>query len=112
LLAADGLVAGLILCSNQRDTPLGIELNYGLVADNAAQLVTIARQENVFFVQASDEQEIRFALRSVDDWRLQPLCLKDLKQQNIFGLYCSSIKSCRKIIFSILSFIIFRKWPY
>ena len=63
LLAADGLVAGLILCSNQRDTPLGIELNYGLVADNAAQLVTIARQENVFFVQASDEQEIRFALR-------------------------------------------------
>ena len=98
MLAADGLVAGLILCSNQRDTPLGIELNYGLVADNAAQLVTIARQENVFFVQASDQQEIRFALRSVGDWRLQPLSLKGLKQQNIFGLYCSSIKSCRKII--------------
>jgi len=69
LLAADSLVAGFILCSNQHDTPLGIELNYWLVTDNAAQLVTIARQENVFIVQASDEQEIRFALRSVDDWR-------------------------------------------
>ncbi|MEH6445080.1 MAG: DNA polymerase II [Oceanospirillaceae bacterium] len=100
------LTSGFILCSNQRDSNedhskdanTGIVLSYWLVTDTQARCVQITNQEQVFFVLASDEQEIRFLLRSISSWRLQALQLKDLNQQPVLGLYCSSLSASRKII--------------
>ena len=92
------LSSGFLLTSNQRDTDQGIELNYWLVTDTDWHQVVIPKQEQVFFVLAEDEAEIRFLLRSFGLWRLQTLSLLDLQQRPVMGLYCSSITTSRKII--------------
>ncbi|EPJ44564.1 MAG: DNA polymerase II [Osedax symbiont Rs1] len=90
--------SGFVLTSSQRDTAAGIELSYWLVTDSGTQLVTVGAEQQVFFVLAEDEAEIRFLLRTFQHWRLQALALKDLKQQPVMGLYCSSLSVTRKII--------------
>ncbi|OUS37485.1 DNA polymerase II ['Osedax' symbiont bacterium Rs2_46_30_T18] len=90
--------SGFVLSSNQRDTELGIELSYWLVTDSGPQCICLTAQEQVFFVLQKDAQEIRFLLRSMADWRLHELQLKDLQQQPVMGLYVSSLHSARKII--------------
>lgn len=92
------LLSGFVLCANQRDTPQGITLSYWLVTQGAAQLIQIPAQQQVFFVLQKDKEEIHFLLRGVSEWHLQPLKLKDLKQQPVMGLYCTSLKAARKII--------------
>ena len=92
------LLSGFVLCANQRDTPQGITLSYWLVTQGAPQLIQIPAQEQVFFVLQQDEDEVRFLLRGLSEWRLQTLALKDLKQQPVMGLYCTSLKAARQVI--------------
>ncbi|MCJ8339999.1 MAG: DNA polymerase II [Pseudomonadales bacterium] len=94
----EAVSSGFVLCSAQRDTEQGIELGYWLVTDQGPEYLCITGQEQVFFVLHSDAAEIRFLLRSIADWRLQELQLKDLLQQPVMGLYVSNLHSARKII--------------
>ena len=93
-----GLQQGFILSASQRDTPTGIELHFWLVSDEGTQHIQIPNQQHVFFVLAADEAEIRFLLRSLDDWELKALALKDMQQQPVMGLYSNSLAVSRKII--------------
>ena len=98
MVLANDLLSGFVLCANQRDTPQGIALSYWLVTQHLPQYIEIPAQEQVFFVLRENEEDIRFLLRGFSDWRLQYLALKDLKQQPVMGLYCTSLKVTRAII--------------
>jgi DNA polymerase-2 len=93
-----GVQQGFIVSASQRDTPAGIELQFWVNGDHGTQHIQIPNQQHVFFVLAADEAEIRFLLRSVDDWELKALALKDLQQQPVLGLYSNTSLVSRKII--------------
>ncbi|MGB1237614.1 MAG: DNA polymerase II, partial [Pseudomonadales bacterium] len=89
---------GFVLSSEQRDTLQGIELRYWLVSSGAPQCCVVEAQESVFFVLAQERAEVAFALRGERDWRLASLALKDPRQREVMGLYCSSIRQFRRVI--------------
>ncbi len=93
-----GVQQGFIVSASQRDTPAGIELQFWVKSDKGTEHIQIPHQQHVFFVLAADEAEIRFLLRTLDDWELKTLALKDLQQQPVLGLYSNSISVSRKII--------------
>lgn len=90
------VINAFLLTRHWRDTRDGVVLDFWWATDNGPLWTSVTRQETVFFVPREQAGEINVVLRSLHQWRMTEVELRNFHNQSVNALYCRSLKASRE----------------
>jgi DNA polymerase-2 len=85
-----------ILSRHWRDVANGLELVFWVATQAGPRRLRVASQEAVFFLAEEELEQAKVYLKSLANWRVEKLKLKDFDDQAVVGVYFKSQNTLRK----------------